>query len=350
MIPYGILRPVLGALPPETAHDLTIRVLAAGLGPKAQISESQALAIRVWGLEFSNPLGLAAGFDKDARVMGPMLDLGFGFVEIGTLTPRPQDGNPKPRMFRLAEHGAVINRMGFNNAGIVSAARRLEAFRRRHPDAIIGVNVGKNRDSADAAADYAAGAALLAPSASYLTINVSSPNTPGLRMLQSRDALERICRDVRTAMGPARRPLLVKIAPDLADADRADIAALALDGLCDGLIVSNTTIARPPDLTGPAISEPGGLSGRPLFQLSTEGLSDMYARTEGRVRLVGVGGISGPDQAYAKIRAGASLIQLYTALAYEGPDLIGRILAGLAARLADDGFRSIEQAVGADHR
>jgi dihydroorotate dehydrogenase len=346
---YALAKPVLAALPPETAHRLTIRALEAGLAPRPARG-LPGLPVRLWGLDFANPVGLAAGFDKDARAMAAMLGLGFGFVEIGTVTPRPQAGNPRPRMFRLPAARAVINRMGFNSGGMAAAAARLAAFRRRHSAAIVGVNLGKNRDSEDAAADYAAVARRLAPYASYLAINVSSPNTPGLRALQDRDALGRLVAAVREAVAPPVPPLLVKIAPDLDDADRAAIAAAALDFAIDGLIVGNTTTARPAGLTDRAKDEAGGLSGRPLMGPSTALLADIFARTGGRVPLVGVGGISSGDDAYAKIRAGAALVQLYTALAYEGPGLVGEIVATLARRLAADGFATVAEAVGADHR
>jgi len=345
---YRLIGPLLRALPPETAHGLTIAALKAGLAPRAR--GAAGLEIRLWGLDFPNPVGLAAGFDKDAKVAAAMLKIGFGFVEVGTLTPRPQAGNPRPRMFRLPGDRAVINRLGFNNGGMAAAARRLAAFRRDHPAALVGVNIGKNRDSADAAADYAAAARRLASSASYLTINVSSPNTPGLRALQGRDELARIVDGVRQAIGGTAPPILVKIAPDLTESDRADLAAAALELAIDGLIIGNTTISRPTGLTDPARDQAGGLSGRPLMAMSTALLAEMYGLTGGRVPLIGVGGIAGGDDAYAKIRAGASLVQLYTALVYDGPDLVADILSTLRARLTEDGFATVADAVGADHR
>jgi len=345
---YSLIGPLLRALPPETAHDLTIAALGTGLAPRAH--RAAGLGVRLWGLDFPNPVGLAAGFDKDAKVAAAMLGLGFGFVEIGTVTPRPQAGNPKPRLFRLANDRAIINRLGFNNGGMEAAAHRLDAFRRDHPTALVGVNIGKNRDSEDAVADYVAAARRLVSYASYLTINVSSPNTPGLRALQGRDELARIVDGVRGSVGGAVPPVLVKIAPDLEEADRDELAAAALDLAIDGLIVGNTTISRPAGLVDPARDEAGGLSGRPLMKMSTALLADMYARTGGRVPLIGVGGVAGGDDAYAKIRAGASLVQLYTALAYAGPALVAEILATLRARLAVDGFATVAEAVGADHR
>jgi dihydroorotate dehydrogenase len=326
--------------------------LAAGLVPAASGADDPILATRLWGLDFPNPVGLAAGFDKDAAVYRAMLRFGFGFVEIGSVTPRPQPGNPRPRLFRLPEEGAVINRLGFNSAGHAVVAANL-AGRAALRRGIVGVNLGKNRDSAEAEVDYAAGVAALGPHADYLVINVSSPNTPGLRALQEPAALRRLIDAVAAARQqalPARPPpLLLKIAPDLTAADRQDIAEVALAGGIDGLIVSNTTIARPAGLCGRHERERGGLSGRPLFVTSTELLRDMYRLTGGRLPLVGVGGIASGSNAYAKIRAGASLVQLYTALIYQGPGLVGRLKRELAAYLRADGFRSLGEAVGADH-
>ncbi|HET6221824.1 MAG TPA: quinone-dependent dihydroorotate dehydrogenase [Dongiaceae bacterium] len=350
--PYRWTGPLLRLLPPETAHRLTLRALAAGLVPGADGSDDPILASRLWGLDFSNPVGLAAGFDKDAEVYGPMLRLGFGFVEIGSVTPRPQPGNPRPRLFRLPEEGAVINRLGFNSAGHAVAAANL-AGRAALGRGIVGVNLGKNRDSAEADADYAAGVAALGRHADYLVINVSSPNTPGLRALQEPAALRRLIDAVATARRETLvvrpPPLLLKIAPDLTAADRQDIAEVALAAGIDGLVVSNTTIVRPAGLKGRHAGEAGGLSGRPLFAPSTDLLRDMYRLTGGRLPLIGVGGIADGNDAYAKIRAGASLVQLYTALIYRGPGLIARLKRELAARLRADGFRSLAEAVGADH-
>ncbi len=345
---YPLLGPLLRALPPETAHRLTVAGLAAGLGGSARASDSPILAQRLWGLDFPNPIGIAAGFDKDARASDALLRLGFGFVEVGTVTPRPQPGNAKPRVFRLGVDGALINRMGFNSGGLDGLIARL-GRRRRHLG-IVGINVGKNRDSADAVADYAEGVGRAAALADYLVVNVSSPNTPGLRDLQARAALEELLGGVlaaREASG-ARPPLLVKIAPDLTPEEAADIAAVALAAGIDGIVVSNTTVARPPGLRGPAARELGGLSGRPLFAPSTVLLADIYRLTEGRLPLIGVGGVASAADAYAKIRAGASLVQLYTALVFAGPALLGRIKTGLADLLRRDGFDSVAAAVGAD--
>jgi len=341
--------PLLRLLPAERAHQVTLALLKAGLVPAAESVVDPILATTLWGLDFPNPLGLAAGFDKNGEVPDAMLRLGFGFVEIGSVTPRPQPGNPKPRLFRLSEDRAVINRMGFNNLGLAFAADRLAARKR---SGIVGANLGKNKDSQDAVADYVAGVATLGPLADYLVINISSPNTPGLRALQGKEPLRALVDGVAEALArlPAKKPLLLKIAPDLTAEDRADIAEIALASPLSGLIVSNTTIERPQSLRSNLAGETGGLSGQPLFAPSTEVLADMYRLTEGRLPLIGVGGIGSAEQAYAKIRAGASLLQLYSALVYAGPGLVGDINRGLARLLRRDGFASIAAAVGADQR
>jgi len=345
---YRLVRPLLWALPPETAHELTLRALAMGPAGAAP-PDPPSLAQTLWGRRFPNPLGLAAGFDKDARVPDAVLALGFGFTETGTVTPLPQPGNPKPRVFRLTQDEALINRLGFNSRGLDAAVARLAARRRR---GIVGVNLGKNRDSAEAGADYAEGVRRTAALADYLVVNVSSPNTPGLRDLQARGQLEALLDrvlDARRHSGAAP-PLLVKIAPDLDPEQCADIAAAALAAGIDGIVVGNTTTARPRGLRSAAAGEAGGLSGRPLFARSTEVLAEMYRLTGGRLPLIGTGGVASAADAYAKIRAGASLVQVYTALVYHGPGLVGRIKRGLAALLARDGFADIAAAVGADHR
>lgn len=349
---YHLIRAFLTALPAETAHGLTIRALAAGLGPSADDPDDPVLATTVAGLRFANPIGLAAGFDKNGQVPDAMLRLGFGFVEVGSVTPRPQPGNPRPRVFRLRPDGAVINRLGFNNHGMAAVAARL-ARRGRAGPGVLGVNVGANKDAADRVEDYVTGIDRFARLADYLTVNISSPNTPGLRALQSRAALDDLlarviaARDGAAADGPPT-PLFLKIAPDLTDEDARDIADVALARAVDGLIVSNTTLARPDTLTSPHRGQAGGLSGRPLFTASTRVLADMYRLTDGRLPIVGVGGVSSGGDAYAKIRAGASLVQLYTALVYEGPGLVGRIKRELASLLKRDGFASVAAAVGVD--
>ncbi|HET8729311.1 MAG TPA: quinone-dependent dihydroorotate dehydrogenase [Alphaproteobacteria bacterium] len=345
---FPLVRPFLHALPPEPAHRLTIAALRAGLGPRQDGPDDPALRIRLWGLDFPNPVGLAAGFDKNAEVVGPLHRLGFGFVEIGSVTPRPQPGGPKPRMFRIAAREALINRLGFNNQGMAAAAARLGRCR----SGIVGVNLGRNKDSADAVADYRAGVRTLGPLADYMVVNVSSPNTPGLRALQGREPLTELLAAVTEARAelPSRPPILLKIAPDLTERDREDIAGVALSSGIDGLIVSNTTTTRPDGLPSDLAAEAGGLSGRPLFELATRTLRDMALLTDGKLPLVGVGGIASAADAYAKIRAGASLVQLYTALAYRGPALVAAIKRGLAAALRADGFHSVAEAVGADLR
>ncbi|WP_026986775.1 quinone-dependent dihydroorotate dehydrogenase [Fodinicurvata fenggangensis] len=345
---FPLVRPLLHALDPERAHRLTLQALKAGLGPKPGQRDESRLQVRLWGKTFASPLGLAAGFDKDAEAVEPLLSLGFGFVEVGSLTPRPQTGNPRPRLFRLSEDQAVINRMGFNNGGIESAAERIRHWRESDGQGLLGINLGKNKDSPDAAADYARGAALLAPLADYLVINVSSPNTPGLRALQGRGELERLIAAVQDVLPQPAPPLVLKIAPDLTPEDRADIAAVALAAPLQGLIVSNTTIARPDSLKSRHRSETGGLSGRPLMGPSTELLAEMHRLTEGRMPLIGTGGIASGEDAYHKIRAGACLVQLYTTLVYQGPALIKSINQGLIDCLERDGFNQLSQAVGID--
>jgi dihydroorotate dehydrogenase len=339
--------PFLRLLSPETAHRATIAGLRLGLAGHDRAPDDPVLAIRRFGLDFANPVGLAAGFDKNAEVVDAVLRLGFGFAEFGTVTPRPQPGNPKPRIFRLPDQRAVINRLGFNNAGLEAAAERAAQLRRSR--GIVGGNIGKNKDSTDAVADYVTGAARLSPLVDYLTVNVSSPNTPGLRALQGRTILTELLSAVQAARKKPL-PVLVKIAPDLTDSDLDDIIHAAVDSKIAGIIVSNTTIDRPSDLPRDLAAETGGLSGVPLFKPSTEILRKVYRLSGGTIPLVGVGGIASADDAYAKIRAGASLVQLYTALVYQGPGLVTLIKSGLAARLRADGFARLEDAVGTEVR
>jgi dihydroorotate dehydrogenase len=339
---------LLRLLPPETAHRATVRLVrvAASFLPSAR-SDDPRLAIDLWGKHFANPIGLAAGFDKDAEVPSAMLKFGFGFVECGTVTPRPQSGNPRPRLFRLSEDRAVINRMGFNNKGMDQAAIRLGA---RKSPGIVGINIGANKDSPDRIADYAASFDALAPLASYVTVNISSPNTPGLRGLQNRDELQRLLDTVLAARARsgANVPVLLKLAPDLDEHAMDEIAQVVLGSKLDGLILTNTTITRPASLKSAQRAETGGLSGKPLFSPSTDILAAMYRRTKGALPLIGVGGVASGSDAYAKIRKGASLVQLYSALTFEGPGLIARIKRELAALLARDGFAKIKDAIGAD--
>ncbi|MBX3492451.1 MAG: quinone-dependent dihydroorotate dehydrogenase [Parvibaculum sp.] len=342
---FPLARPVMSLLDPEAAHALTLRALRMGLGPRAREADPVSLAIDVLGFHFENPLGIAAGFDKNGEVPDAMLAMGMGFAEVGTVTPRPQAGNPRPRIFRLPVHRAVINRLGFNNQGHAALKKRLEARRKR--PGIVGVNIGANKDAADRIADYEAGIRAFEGLASYFTVNISSPNTPGLRGLQNRAELETLIARVLAAR-KTRTPVLLKIAPDLGQDELADIAEVALVQGLDGLIVSNTTIARGDLVSGVHAQETGGLSGTPLFEMSTAVLADIYRLTKGRLPLVGVGGISNGHDAYLKVRAGASLLQLYSALTYEGPGLIARIKRELAAHLAADGFAHLKDAIGAD--
>lgn len=340
---FDLARPALFAIDPERAHRLTVRALAlAGRrGPPA----AGALAIDVAGLGFPNPLGMAAGFDKDAEVPDQLLGLGFGFAEVGSITPRPQAGNPRPRLFRLVEDRAVINRMGFNNGGAEVARDRL--VRRAGRPGIVGINVGANKDSEDRIADYVAMTRVMAPLASYLAVNISSPNTPGLRALQDEGALTGLLDAVIEARGTAGPPVFLKVAPDLESADIDAIARIALDRKLGALIVSNTTITRPALLSANA-HETGGLSGAPLRDLAQQRLRDFRKATGAAIPLVGVGGIASAEDAWARIRAGASLVQLYSAMVYGGPGLPRRILPGLEALMRRDGFASIAEAVGSE--
>jgi len=337
---YPLIRPLAFALDPETSHRLTIKALKL-LPPHRPSDFPEALKTTVAGIDFPTPVGLAAGFDKDAEVPEQMLTLGFGFVEVGTLTPRPQQGNPKPRLFRLRRDRAVINRMGFNNGGQPAAYGRLQLDLRL--PGIIGVNVGANKDSDDRIGDYVRGVQAMAPVAHYLTINISSPNTPGLRGLQEEGALEELLAAVQEVR--AKKPIFLKVAPDLAAGDPERIVRAAIDHKIDALIVSNTTVSRPPLKAGSA-GEAGGLSGAPLKPLALEALRRFRAASGGEIALVGVGGIANAEDAFERIRAGASLIQLYTAMVFDGPHVANRIARGLAERLKRDGFASIAEAVG----
>lgn len=344
---FRLTRPALFALSPERAHRLTIAALSRL--PIVNHAVGGPLAIEVAGLAFPNPVGLAAGFDKDAEAPDGALRLGFGFVEVGSVTPQPQAGNPRPRLFRLTEDRAVINRMGFNNAGAAAAAARLE--RRRGRPGIVGVNIGANKDSADRIFDYAAMARVMAPLAGYLAINVSSPNTPGLRALQDAGALRELLTAVIEARaekcGSGGPPIFLKLAPDLAPPEIEAIARIAVELDLGALIVGNTTVSRPA-LRSRHASEAGGLSGAPLRALALARLRDFRRATGGAVPLIGVGGIASADDAWERIRAGASLVQLYSALVYEGPGLARRILRGLEARMRRDGFGAIAEAVGSE--
>lgn len=338
------LLPLLRGFEPERAHDLALRALRLGLAGSAPRQEDPLLAIDVLGRRFANPIGLAAGFDKNAVAVAALMRLGFGFVETGTVTPRPQAGNPRPRLYRLAEDEAVINRMGFNNAGLDAYVAKLAALRRATP---LGANVGINKEGADPERDYPALVRAVAPYADYVAINISSPNTPGLRDLQGEAQLRAILRAVAAAV-PERPPLLVKIAPDLADEALAAIVETCVGEGVQGLIISNTTVARPPSLRSPYVEEPGGLSGAPLFAVSTRVLARAFLLARGRLALIGVGGIRSGEDAFTKIRAGASLVQLYTAFAYAGPALIPRLKHELAAAMRASGMARLRDAVGSD--
>jgi dihydroorotate dehydrogenase len=327
---FQLARPFLHALDPETAHHATLAALQfAWLPPCAP--DDKRLAVSAFGLDFPNPIGLAAGFDKDGVAPDNLLALGFGFVEIGTITPRSQPGNPRPRLFRLDRDRGVINRLGFNSAGHARAHANLA---RRRGKGILGVNLGANKDSDDRIGDYVAGIDAFADVASYFTINVSSPNTPGLRDLQQAAALDALLSRVLEARDRASvwHPLLLKIAPDLSLAELDEIVRVARDKKIDGMIVSNTTITRPASLTSSYGKESGGLSGRPLFDPSTQMLAETHRRVEGQFPLIGVGGVDGPDAALAKLHAGATLVQLYSALVFDGPELVTRIKRGLLDR------------------
>ena len=357
---YALARPALRFLSPEDAHSLAIRALKAGLVPLGGGADDPVLTTRLWGRSFPNPVGLAAGFDKHAEVVDALFAMGFGFVEAGSVTPLPQSGNPKPRLFRLDEDEGVINRFGFNSQGLAPFVARLERRKARSKATggagVLGVNLGKNKQTEEASEDYAAGIRATAGLCDYLVCNLSSPNTPGLRALQGRAAMQALVEQsiaVRDAAipDPARRPpLLVKIAPDLDDPGLEDVAAVALATGVDGIIIGNTTLSRPASLRSAHKAEAGGLSGRPLLALSTERLAALYGMVEGRIPLIGCGGIASGADAYARIRAGASLIQFYSALVFHGPALVGRIKRDLAARLKADGFKSVADAVGADRR
>jgi dihydroorotate dehydrogenase len=346
---YPLLRPVAFALDAERAHRLTIAALklrrGAGLTSAATPTPTPMLETQLAGLRFPNPVGLAAGFDKDAEVFGPMLALGFGFVEVGTLTPKGQQGNPKPRLFRLAEDQGVINRMGFNNRGQADALPRLS--KRSRTRGLVGVNIGANKDSADRVADYVTGVQAIAPVADYLTINISSPNTPGLRQLQDEGALNALLSaigEVRPKGGP---PIFLKVAPDLGEREPDQIVRVVARHAIDGIIVANTTVSRPA-LTSPHAAQSGGLSGAPLKALALKALREFRAASGGSIPLIGVGGIATADDAWERIRAGASLVQLYSAMVYEGPEVARRIVAGLADRIEREGMSNIAEAVGTE--
>ena len=350
MLLHNLASRALRALDPETAHGAAFLALKLGLGPRRRADEFPRLKTSLAGLDLPNPVGLAAGFDKNAAAPDALLALGFGWAECGTVTPLPQPGNPRPRLFRLTEDRAIVNRLGFNNQGGEAFAARLAL--RAHRGGVVGANVGANKMSSDRTGDYVRAMARVWEHAAYVTANISSPNTPGLRGLQQKSALE----DLLGRLGEARatlaamhgpRPLFLKLAPDLDEAEVRDIAELALAYKLDALIVSNTTLARAPDLRSQHRFEAGGLSGKPLFEPSTRILRQFAQILGGRLALIGAGGVEDGRTALAKIKAGASAVQLYSALAYQGPGLVGRILRELDGLLAAEGFASVTDAVGA---
>ncbi|MFL6722027.1 MAG: quinone-dependent dihydroorotate dehydrogenase [Sphingomonas sp.] len=341
---YPLIRPLAFAFDAETAHRATIAALRA-MPVRRPPEFPDSLKVRLAGLEFDTPVGLAAGFDKDAEVAEQMLSLGFGFVEIGTLTPRPQEGNPRPRLFRLTGDRAVINRLGFNNRGQAAAFERL--LECSHMHRVIGVNIGANKDSADRVADYVAGVRAMAPVARYLTVNISSPNTPGLRQLQDEGALDALLSAIADVRDPAGPPIFLKVAPDLGEGEPDQIVRVAAQHKIDAIIVANTTVTRP-ELKSRHAREQGGLSGAPLKPLALQALRDFREASGGTIPLIGVGGIATVDDAWERIRAGASLVQLYTAMVYEGPGIARRIARGVADRLRVEGYSSIEELVGSE--
>ncbi len=353
---YPLARPFLLCMDPEAAHRMTIAALKFGLVPGDAAPDDPVLATDVFGIAFPNPIGLAAGFDKDAEVPDAMLGLGFGFAEAGTVTPRPQPGNDGKRLFRLSEDEAVINRFGFNSRGLVSFTDRLKDRKRAGRKGIVGANVGKNRETVDAAADYVAGVEAVAGLADYIVVNLSSPNTPGLRALQARAEMEALVTRVLEARnrgapdGPRLPPILAKVGPDLTEQELRDIADVVTKNGVDGLIIGNTTIDRPSHLKSTDRTAQGGLSGKPLMPKATACLAAMYQYSGGKIPIIGCGGVASGADAYAKIKAGASLVQLYSALVFHGPALVTRIKQELAALLKADGFKSVAEAVGADYR
>ncbi|XP_030622338.1 dihydroorotate dehydrogenase (quinone), mitochondrial [Chanos chanos] len=350
-----LMQRIVGA---ETAHVLAVRLIGLGLVPRNGYQDPASLEVNVMGRKFRNPIGIAAGFDKNGEAVDGLYKLGFGFVEVGTVTPKPQDGNPKPRVFRLETDKAVINRYGFNSCGLSVVQERLKARQTMQEELTkaglpLGINLGKNKQSSDAVADYLEGVRTLGPLADYLVVNVSSPNTPGLRDLQGKEELRHLLAKVlreRDSLGENQPPVVVKIAPDLTAKDKQDIAEVITELGVDGLIVSNTTVSRPDTLQDPNSKEGGGLSGKPLKELSTHTVREMYALTQGKVPIVGVGGVASGQDALDKIRAGASLVQLYTALVYQGPPVVKKIKRELDHLLKEQGFTSVSEAVGADHR
>jgi len=346
---FRLAKPFLHSMEPEKAHALTISNLKARRPPRAYLSNFDDLKVHLFGLDFPNPLGMAAGFDKNAEVCAALLAMGFGFVEAGTVTPKAQKGNPVPRVFRLPEDSALINRLGFNNKGHGTAYDNLR--RQILEDGIVGVNIGANKDSADKVADYLKGLEHFYDLASFYVVNISSPNTPGLRDLQSSKQLAELVKKLMKKRSELHKtfgrkvPLIVKIAPDLDEAELKDIAAIFLKEKVDGVVISNTTLSRE-GLSDQNATEDGGLSGKPLFDRSTKILAQFFLLSKGRIPIIGVGGVHSAETAYKKIQAGASLIELYTALVYQGPGLLADVIKGLDRLMRADGYTQITQAVG----
>lgn len=349
---YTLAKPLIFKIDPEKAHGMMISAMKMGMVKSCSTVSSPKLEQNLFGLDFKNPVGMSAGFDKNAEIISSTLTLGFGFAEVGTVTPKPQEGNPKPRVFRDPKNNAVINRMGFPNKGLAVFKKNIEAYAKNQTKGIVGINIGMNKDQTDPAADYCLLIRELAPLADYLTVNISSPNTPGLRDLQKRDVLTELLSKLMAARAETcqQNPpaLLVKLAPDLNEAQQEELAQTLLDCKVDGVILSNTTLERPEYLSADFRAQKGGLSGMPVRNLSTKIIRNFAKLTNRKLPIIGVGGISNGEHAYEKIRAGASLVQLYTGLIYEGPTIANTINKELLSLLERDGFSTISQAIGAD--
>ncbi len=352
---YAISKPALFLSEPERAHGMAIKALKSGLVPKAKSVNDPALEVTLWERKFPNPVGLAAGFDKNAEALIGLFNLGFGHIEAGTVTPKPQEGNPRPRIFRHPGTESVINRMGFPNQGAKAFKANLEKAlnHKPHPSGVLGINIGMNKNRRDPAKDYCQLVKSLGPLADYIAVNISSPNTPGLRRLQSRDhllpLLESVMNERAKSCGSMPPPLLVKLAPDLDNDQLASIAEIFLEAQIDGMILTNTSLERPAELPDRFASQSGGLSGAPIRRMSTQIIRKMYGLTSGKIPIIGVGGVFSGKDAYDKIRAGASLVQIYTSFIYRGPYVAESICRELSECLKKDGFESITQAVGKDH-
>ena len=351
---YNLIKPLIFKMDAEKAHKLTIKALKSSPFIPTAKEDDPILKTSLWDRSFPNPIGLAAGFDKNAEVITPMLKMGFGFVEVGTVTPKLQEGNPTPRIFRCPEHKAVINRMGFPSEGVGIFKENLEKFlsQKPRPSGIVGLNIGMNKTQEEPAKDYRALVRMLAPMADYLTVNISSPNTPGLRNLQEKgaflDLMGQILEERNKSCGKFPPPLLVKLAPDLTEQQQQELAEASLEAGIDGLILTNTTLDRPDFLPDDFKNQMGGLSGKPLTEKSTNVIGNFYRLTDGKIPLIGAGGVSTGADAYAKIRAGASLVQVYTGMIYEGPQIAQKINKELTELLKKDGFSSISDAIGVD--